>query len=338
MTSTQDQTYRPILIEDIMYPIKFPFDIFVRINSREGSYKFIKRFRKDIDIEGDDLLNLQKSGIEAIYCKGSEFEEYRKARKEHKDTVRPLLAQAQKGYNKTLAALRDGDLSERTKSLVKDGIDELIHISNKYEDLNSFLNRLLDMHGAILFQHINMTAILTCEMLKQNDLIQDELKQDIITAAYLHNLTISDDLDYLMINTNQELELRSYTDKVMEQINSHAKDACEVAKKLDFVSERALDLIRCHHGNLSGIGFEDEIPQDLDMNARAFIVAERFTSNLLDDFYQPDSNIQIKQMVDELSTIFLDSKTAITVKRLKDVFINEAKHLKQDPVNLVKSA
>lgn len=186
--------------------------------------------------------------------------------------------------NKTVEYVADQfrhqEMDSEVIDLAKSSIESMCKVADEVEDIKRLMDKLLDRQYRYQYIHAQVLTFVCLHVIKVMDWWQDDMRQNLSFAAFFHDMTLFTDKEVKYTpdgrNENHLEEQKHLNEEEKDRIKHHALNASQLLKKIKGVTEEATQIVREHHGTVSGIGFKDEFP-GLGILSKVFIVSEEWT-------------------------------------------------------------
>ena len=211
------------------------------------------------------IKKLNQWGIEAIYIETCEDENAIDF--VFSDSIRFLAKQTYEDaivsltrMSKTLLSTGDCDISEAGKT-----VSQIMDVIAMEQGLLSLLSKLKETEEYI-YQHCVDVSVVSLILARAMDYTRDELLI-IGTAALLHDIGL--------VKYKKKYWDNSMVQQVPTSIRKHPLVSRDVAKRIEGVEDRILDIIMEHHEYMDGSGYPGGVKgQDVDELSRIVCIAE----------------------------------------------------------------
>lgn len=310
-----------------------PFSLYMKIGSTE--IKFVKRFCTSETIDQDAIERYIRDDVIFLYA-NKDYEDAYESLKIEKDpalvnnpnlTTEQAISLAAKGYKASTTLLNDYGFHSSSTELVMNTVSSVITEFHKHKKVSAPLNLLLSSNGSRPFQHGLMTTLIGCKyisLFESEDETQN-LFQKFASAGLLCDMSINDSYDKIRLNTTDKLEAENISSIEKDLIRDHALTSSNIAKSIPKLPSEISEIVLHHHGSATGKGFNHVISPSVSNLTMAFIIIQRFVTNLFDDLYIELKPIKMNNIVDELYDIFPQKTLTPIVDNLKNLFIQEGK-------------
>ncbi len=133
------------------------------------------------------------------------------------------------------------------------------------------------------------------------DWCNDEQKKTMNFVAFFHDIALSTD-EQAKIHSGKELKAAKLPEKEEALVNMHAQIAAELVAKFPHAPMGADAIVRQHHGITHGVGFSEHYSGNLSPLTIVFILAEEFTSYLIESEEDIKMPSIIKKMREKFPT------------------------------------
>jgi response regulator RpfG family c-di-GMP phosphodiesterase len=174
-------------------------------------------------------------------------------------------------------------VEEQTRKVVQHSIQSMRNQLRSIQTINELLVELHQKPLSYRHRHSILIAYIGAHILKNLGKNSSEHIDAITHAAFLHDIAIGQD-QLLHLNSDKAVDRTalSFIDKQL--VKNHAYLASETLKKHELIPRESLEIIKHHHGSLSGMGMKG-LSDDLPLLSRVFVVAEEWTHLVLEHHY-----------------------------------------------------
>jgi response regulator RpfG family c-di-GMP phosphodiesterase len=188
-------------------------------------------------------------------------------------------------------------------------------------EMSNLLHKVINSQCGLLFQRCHMTSVVASEIIKNLSFNDPAFYHKMAYASFFHDITLADSEELSKINSFDELENANLNEEKWNMVFNHAKDAALLIKKHPEAPQGADEIIRHHHGTLSGKGFSSAIDNLPDLS-KIFIIAHHFVLELVQF---KESGGEPKPITEELYKRYPGPAMAIIIKSLEKTLKKKTK-------------
>ncbi len=216
------------------------------------------------------------------------------------DKSREKKYKALEGARKVVAQeIKKYGVNEKVIKITNAAIENIFQDLSREKSLKKYLDFLKNNTESSLFQLSQMTNYLGFKIIENIDWGTQEQKRKITFAAFFHDITL--DNDHLgLIHNQYALADSGLSDEEIQSVNNHALEASKLLRKYPEIPHGVDLIIKQHHGSHNGVGFQDPPAHDISPLAAVFMVAESFSSILVNN----DGEFNVDKICSRLERTF----------------------------------
>lgn len=266
-----------------------PCDVFIRIKKSNSEFDFVKRLHAQDSFDAPDIDKYQKQGLKEFYV-AKDYQQYfvnfvtscliTKLERQNLGIEDRLNLNAT-SYEMVQNHILDVGLDENITELATSSIKSMVTAIKESSQLGSLLKMLLSSRISYAYQHAHLVCVIGNFIMSKQKWYVEKHLNIFSMAAFFSDITLKSTTQ-IRINSQDDLKRANLTDNEKEAVINHPKDAAKLIEDSDFYSEYLHLVITQHHGSVDGIGFPEEISEDIHPIAKCFIVADAFVKIMLD--------------------------------------------------------
>jgi HD-GYP domain-containing protein (c-di-GMP phosphodiesterase class II) len=259
-------------------------DLYVKLNEK----KYIKVMREGDLFDSADFAKFEAKQIDYLYSKGSDAKQVLDKMisglsRLNTNRAAPTL---QQGINISTAALevisdfnRSLGFTPEVQKLTHENIQLAISTIRGTPKLSALYAKLLIDPDNYLASHSTVLAYLSCGLASLMQWTSDQTFYKLSLSAFLHDLTLTDELSKLDSISELELSAGDFSVSEKEQFLVHPTEASALAHGLSESAGDISTIIFQHHERPDGTGFPQAIAHEhIQPLSAVFIVAEGIIS------------------------------------------------------------
>jgi len=307
MAEVEMPTFYPIEVEHFLIMEKTVCDVYIEIPNNRGSKtgtRFIKRLMKDykfpqtviqeyIDKGMTHLYILSDYRLEFINDMTNSFIDVMKSDTATLDRKMQATGKVQQVFNEQFNA--EG-FTEAAEQLAKEAIKSIAGIVASTKNLKDLLSNLLKCQNSYQYVHCQSLAFVADKVIDNMEWGSKEQKEKLNFIIFMHDSLLQNDIE-AKISTNEELDGANLGEEATKRVNNHAAKIAEKLQEMDSMPFGADTIIMQHHGARSGIGFNDDPPNNISPLAILFYVCEEFINVVLNT--EPDQ-VDPKKIIEKI--------------------------------------
>lgn len=266
-----------------------PCDVFIRIKKSNSEFDYVKRLHAQDSFDGPDIDKYERQGLKEFYV-AKDYQQYfvnfvtssliTKLERQNLGIEDRLNLNAT-SYEMVQNHILDVGLDENITELANSSIKSMVTAIKESSQLGDLLKMLLSSRISYAYQHAHLVCVIGNFIMSKQKWYEQKHLNIFSMAAFFSDITLKSTTQ-IRINSKDDLKRANLTDKEKEAVTNHPKDAAKLIEDSDFYSEYLHLVITQHHGSIDGIGFPDEISEDIHPIAKCFIVADAFVKIMLD--------------------------------------------------------
>jgi response regulator RpfG family c-di-GMP phosphodiesterase len=308
-------------------------DIYIRIKKGPTSFQYIKRFLAIDRIDQSDYERYIKEGLKHFYIKKEDREQFTIYLSNHLISKLEGIEQvgdlAEKieiisdSYGVAINHINEIGLTRSTIQLTDSIVSTMGKTFEYHPQISSHLQNVLISKGSKLFQYYHMISIIASESLKVLGNTNLNYLQSLTYAAFFHDLALTEFPDLTKISNSEELEfLKNEQMDQYELVNLHAKVSADLIKNQQGFGEFTAQIVREHHGSITGIGFPYPPDKSLHPLSRLFIIVEEFVRHL---FRYQEAGGAPKPVIEILKEKYPEEEFKVSLSALNKLLIKNKK-------------
>tara|TARA_B100001971_G_scaffold61895_1_gene56907 strand:+ start:110970 stop:112298 length:1329 start_codon:yes stop_codon:yes gene_type:complete len=303
------------------YDIKHtPCDVYIRIKKNNGEYQFVKRLHNQDRFTHEDIKKYETQGLKQFYVP-KDYQQYFvnfvtnsiiKELEKSDLTLKERLSTNANAYEIVKDQISLVGLDQASQELADSCIQSMVKAINAAPKLAELLRELFSSKISYAYQHAHLVAVIGDFILSKQTWYKPQHLDLFTFVAFFSDITLKTEQE-IKINTTHELKSSTLSDAHKQKVNSHALDASELVKDHPSQTDDMINIIREHHGARDGIGFNDNVAEDIHPIARVFIVSDAFVKIMLD----PDGPKNKKDILSILYAQYPSEKVQKIIKVLE---------------------
>lgn len=215
--------------------------------------------------------------------------------------------------------LSDIGISPEVTTLANQAVEAVIHKMQTMPNIQQALQELFKNPGGFRFKFNYMTGMLAFTLLNDPSITwASESNKEAMIQASLFNDTLLEQDEWVKVRTEEDLQKLDVTEGQKDDIRKHALMTSVEYKRAGIFPPEASKIIKHHHGNSNGVGFNKDITlSPLSPLSYYYIVAEEFSFRVLTS---ENKKVHIKKIIQDIEEYFnsmkINSITAILKKNL----------------------
>jgi HD-GYP domain-containing protein (c-di-GMP phosphodiesterase class II) len=305
-------TFVPIkfsLIEEFK-TTAFPVDFYLRIKQNAEDFQFVKKLLKNELFSQEDIEKFKKFRLEFLYVTKEQYSDFLKfavnlAFSSNVNNEKVNLKDLDYSYHLAAKSLFLMGITEENINLVKQNIEIMDKAISKEGALAEYFKLINSNQMSYNYAHSYLISIFMSKVAQAFTWDSKSIREKIIYIAYFHDISLPNEHlakihsqdDILSINKSKAEGL---SDREIEKINYHAINSSLILDQFPEVPIGVSQIVKEHHGEKNGIGFNENMNITLQPLSILFVVVEDFVSKFLD--MKNPSIDDIKSMLQKLKT------------------------------------
>ena len=294
------ESYSPISADRFLIFKEMPVQAFMKMT---GLGKYLPVFNKGAEVHEEDFKKYIDKGIQYLFIKKEEYEEFIKVSNEHLGLKLGVEASDSEENKSKLEeqvflqfhsiegihrALRDLGIKETTIELADRFYKTILSNLKRSPKMASILGKLVTKKN-YLYQLGILTSYLSVAILEKTEINNNENSERLVTASICQDIS----LDNTELAKIVDIENQSFKDlpfDTKEQVLTHPIRSAQLLVDQGIFSSETANIIREHHERPDGTGF----PRNLDSSnlgelSCIFIIAHHFSHRLLTEPLSADT-------------------------------------------------
>jgi hypothetical protein len=269
---------------------KLSCDLYLKIRNKDNKYDYLKRISEGENILGGDIKEFQRMGLNSFYLDdkvrrlfiNKTINETANKMEDANSNITDLLGNLEIAYHLiTVEVCRFGFIDNLT-DLLGPMIQYLERIITHEKLRTQFVKILLAMDSSDTFKQAALTHFACAAMVNASEWGNASQLEKLSHVSYMHDLALENDLQLTSITEDQQLTETIESKSKRDLVHQHAALSSMVAQQYSKLPFGVARIIREHHGSPTGEGFMLALDENISALAIVFIVAEKFSLELLD--------------------------------------------------------
>ncbi|MCP4912453.1 MAG: hypothetical protein GY909_04990 [Oligoflexia bacterium] len=311
-------SYKKLSLDILTYISTTPVDLYVKVKAQGKFQKYINR---ETEFEQMEVLKLEKLGHKYFYTTEDDFKvflEYITLRLGQTFDTNDLNKATQKEITqKFFNYLSELEMKPAIAEMANKAVDSIFEDLDKQKDIKSLLNKIFKDNKDFKYQSSMMTSAIALSLVSKFTWSNEAIKKDLVLCSFLHDMSLTEP-DHIRVLTEYDLNQIILSNEETEKIRHHAKLAAEVLEKSDKIPQSTINLIKHHHGNIGGVGFQQkDLSTAISQVDRLFMVSEAFSHQLLSC---PSGKVNLKAMAKKVNELYPEKGFEEYVEKFLDCF------------------
>ncbi len=287
MTMNEVPDLYPIPILYFINSYGVPCDVMLKMNTQEG-IRYIKRFTQGDEVLLEDIEKLIKKGIKTLYIPkdhrltfvNNVTERLTKQLYSDKISDEERVKATNSSIEIVKNQLQTAGLAQETIELAKASMDSVKKIVKASPVLKTLLEQMLKSTGSFHYRHVQLCTYFSFHALSNLEWGTDEHRDKIAFVTYFHDITLTTD-EMVKIHTDDDLKNAKLTEQERLIVQTHALEASKLIQSYPRSPFGAEQIIKQHHGSMTGTGIAKNFSNNLSPLAIVFIVCEELVHLVL---------------------------------------------------------
>ncbi len=275
--------YFPIPISIFTHLEHTEFDIFHNQNNN-----YIKIINAGTN-PNQKVKHYQQEGVKNLYVKAEhrlKFTNYFSNNiinilKRKNLTPAQRVESTQIGYDFIAEHIEEVENVNDLVEISKQCVNSMDLIIDEQPEIRKLLNNLFNNQTSYAFKHCQLNAFISAHIINEIDWGTKEHRDKLTFIAFYHDILLTKK-EQIIINTNKQLEQSKLSAEEKELVKMHAYKTAMLIQKIPRAPLGSDNIIKQHHGMISGIGFEEgHFSNNLSPLAIVFIIAEEYAAAIL---------------------------------------------------------
>jgi HD-GYP domain-containing protein (c-di-GMP phosphodiesterase class II) len=285
-------------------------DFYLRIKQNAEDFQFVKKLLKNELFSQEDIEKFKKFRLEFLYVTKEQYSDFLKfavnlAFSSNVNNEKVNLKDLDYSYHLAAKSLFLMGITEENINLVKQNIEIMDKAISKEGALAEYFKLINSNQMSYNYAHSYLISIFMSKVAQAFTWDSKSIREKIIYIAYFHDISLPNEHlakihsqdDILSINKSKAEGL---SDREIEKINYHAINSSLILDQFPEVPIGVSQIVKEHHGEKNGIGFNENMNITLQPLSILFVVVEDFVSKFLD--MKNPSIDDIKSMLQKLKT------------------------------------
>lgn len=263
-------------------------DIYLRLKKSETEFQYIKRLYAGDQFSKEDIEKYQEGGLKEFYITKAHFAEfvnlvtsklsYKLGRFALEGEER--LRVTSDAYEVTRDRIHSLGIDDYTVEIVEESIKSMESSLNENNALGNFLKMLRSNKLSYAYAHSFLISLVLHKIVNHFDWESAQIKEKLTYIAYFHDMSLQD-IEWMKINSEAELENKTLTKEEKRLILNHASESANLVERFPKIPNGVGTILREHHGSKAGVGFPEVLSISIAPISMMFIVVEHFVDEFL---------------------------------------------------------
>lgn len=211
--------------------------------------------------------------------------------------------------------------TEQNAEIVAQTIDALRETVKSNKKVSNLLGQLLSSKGSYKFKRTQLMIDISARVLPKMEWAStvkedDPTFQKVLYYSYFHDIFLKED-KHLKIHFDYQFKDANLTNSERQLVETHAQKAGEIVNEFPALPIGLGQLIACHHGTASGLGFAQAYSNSLPMITKFLIVIEYFVYYFLD---ADGDDKKVKLALSRMHSVFSKKDYKVVVEALEEFY------------------
>ena len=306
------------------YDIKqSPCDIYIRIKKGPNDFQFVKRINSKDQFDRDVIDKYEAQGLQEFFVLKENSQYFTTfvtnnivGRLERDDlTLEERILTTANGHEIVRDRVQQMELDLACIDLSDASIKSMVKSVKDSPELANLLKFLLSNKVSYAYQHCHLVALISHYILLKQSWYVPEHLHILSFAAFFSDVTLKSPKE-IQISTMKELENSSLSEEEKREVANHARNAVSILQYHPEINPHIKTVLTQSHGNLDGVGFEENPGEEIYPLAKVFIIADTFVKILLNP-HMPSTK---KEILPLLYNRFIHPSYQKIIKALEQKF------------------
>ncbi len=265
-----------------------PCDVYIKIKKTPTDVQYVKRIHSNDKFTREDIERYENKGLKEFFVP-RDFTQYfstfitnkliSKLESSNLE-IHERINTTANSYDMVAEQIAEHGLDDITIELANASINSLIQSVKNSPRLNELIKFLFTSKISYAYQRCHMTSVIGTFILKKLRMDNNETLEIYNYMCFFSNITLKSQ-EQLDISDSEMLGLTELEEKDKADVQSHAYDASKIIEEFPAANKKLPSLIRSHHGNLDGHGFNDQPNENFDILVKVYMVADEYSRIIL---------------------------------------------------------
>lgn len=319
----------PIPLSHFYLMHSVPCDIFIRLERKGMSDKYVKRLHSTDSFDKDAIKRYEDNQLKSFYVEKANrhlfMDSLVQQSLERVDSVIDLSQAVESlgdAFSITSDLVRSTGIDTHSAKFIDGTVTQMGKVIEHNPKFATLFSHLVRTNGAVSYRHSYLIMLFGHKVIPLLDWIGkdhiEEMTQLLMYVAFFHDVFL-DAVELLPICSKAQLQSLALSDHQRELVLNHANLAATLSQKLPHAPSGIDIIIRQHHGTLNGVGFPEAYTASISKLAIVFIVVEKFVWRLINF---DKSKETLATIFEQLSVEFTLPSYRLVVDRLKQVILS----------------
>ena len=271
------------------YDIKqTPCDVYIRISKGPGDYQFVKRIHSQDNFQREDIKKYEAQGLKNFYI-NKDYEQYFvtfvtnhliSIIEDEEITQEERIFSTSHGHEILADQINKIGLEDHLVHLAESGINAMVQSVRDTPNVSELLKFLFSNKISFAYQQCHLVTLMAQHILSKQNWAEPKHLEMLSFVAFFSDVTLKTTTQ-MLITSQTELEQSNLDEEEKKAVISHAKDAARLLEKNPEFEKGLKLIIMQHHGNETGVGFNDTPNTEINPLIQVYLVADYFVKILL---------------------------------------------------------
>ncbi len=265
-----------------------PCDVYIRIKKGVSDFQYVKRLHAQDSFTPDDIDKYGSQGLKDFWIH-VDYQQYFVtfvtnciiSKLENNIGLDERLLTNANAYEIVREHIQKAGLTAEISELSEVNIRSMIKAIKEAPKLASLLKFLFSSKISYAYQKAHLTCVISNFVVAKQSWYKEKHLETITYLSFFADITLKS-AKQMKINTNEELEAAGLEISEKQDVMTHALDATTLIKEFPQTNEYIEHVLLQHQGSEDGIGFPDDISEEIHPIAKVFIIADAFVKTMLD--------------------------------------------------------
>lgn len=281
--------YSPIGIQYFFDIDHTPCDVYIRLKKTNSEFKFVKRLHEQDSFTPEDINKYKDQGLKNFYIP-RDYQQYfvtfvtNSMIKKLEQAELPLIERLSvnsNAYNIIKEHIQKIGFTQEINELTEANISSMISSIQQAPQLAVMLKLILTSKVSYAYQKAHIICVIGNFILSKQSWFEKRHLQMFTQLAFFADITLKSNKQ-MKINTKEELDASDLSTKEKLEVLNHPLNASKIVKGFSQTSDYLELILKQHHGNMDGLGFNNDPDDDIHPLARVFIISDAFVKLMLD--------------------------------------------------------
>ncbi|MFP5385281.1 MAG: hypothetical protein ACLGHN_04335 [Bacteriovoracia bacterium] len=267
---------------------KTPCDVYIRIKKGPNDYQFVKRIHSKDTFDKQDIQKYEDQGLKEFFVSKDYIQYFTTfvtnnlvEKLEREDlTLEDRILTTANAHEIVRDNIQSMGLDSASVELSDASINSMVKSVKNSPEIANLLKFLFSNKVAYAYQHCHLLALMCHYVLSKQSWYKPDHLHILSFVAFFSDVTLKSH-QQMQISSMRELAESSLTDEEINQVMNHAAEAVKILDHHPEANEYIKTVLIQSHGNLDGVGFEENPSEELHPLSKVFIIADTFVKILL---------------------------------------------------------